>query len=380
MKVNKDILDKTYGYFEGDAPEYFNNTEVEYHDAFNEKEFKIYGTNTVKYRNFYRFSDEEIEEIKKTSKDVPWLATHSAGISIRFKTDSRLIRLRVIENDIPNMKNMEFMGQCGFDLYYYDEIEKKYKFHNCPFPNYIDTKKYISDVGLFREKKVRDLILHFPLYCGVLNLEIGLEKGSYIEASYIENKNVIACYGTSILQGGCVSRPGICVTNIVSRYFNQEVMNFGFSGAGLLEKEVAEAIASRENLEMLVIDCDANAGCDRWLYNNFDNFLAEIYKKYPNIPIVLMTKTRMAIDDYVNRNQRILKFSNEFFKDAFIRYTELGKKIYLFDNYHLFDNQFLDKSEYTIDGVHPSDLGMVEIAKNYIKAIEEVKKDIKKKD
>ena len=50
-------------------------------------------------------------------------------------------------------------------------------------------------------------------------------------------------YGTSITQGGCACRPGMAYTNILSRQFNVEVINLGFSGSGRGEPEVARTIA-----------------------------------------------------------------------------------------------------------------------------------------
>ena len=376
--MNNKILNDVFATKPEDYNNYFDSLETDFHDPFNKNEFTFYGTAVSDTHTYYRLSEKEIDLIKPISRDVPFLATHSAGIQLHFKTDSRLIRLIVAENDVFNMKNMNFMAQCGFDLYYYDEDAKQYLYHNSTTPNYIDVRKYVVNLGIFREKKMRDIIINFPLYCGVLSLQIGLEKGSVITASKIENTKRIVCYGTSILQGGCVSRPGLCLTNYLSRYFNQEVLNYGFSGAGLLEKEVGQIIFSRENTEMIIIDAEPNAGCERWMYDNFDNFLKEVYKNNENIPVVIMNKTFMTIDDYLLRNIRIKKFYDNFMKNLVRKYKKLGKKIYFVNNYKIFNGLSVDKSEFLVDGVHPNDLGMKELTKQYIKVIESVKTGTKK--
>ena len=53
----------------------------------------------------------------------------------------------------------------------------------------------------------------------------------------------IVFYGTSILQGGCATRPGMAHTNILSRRLNREAINLGFSGNGQLDLEIAELMA-----------------------------------------------------------------------------------------------------------------------------------------
>ena len=367
----EEIIKKAYAYTKYDDDNMFNDVIVEYHDPFNEGEFKIYGSGVSDKHTFYRFTQEEINKVTGVSKDVPWLATHSSGIQIHFKTNSRFITIRVLENGIFDMKNLNFMAQCGFDLYYKED--GIYKYHNSSFPNYIDSKKFISNIGLFREEKEREIIINLPLYIGVVNLEIGIEKGKYVKPNYFQNEGKIICYGTSILQGCGASRPGLCVTNLISRYFDIDVLNYAFSGAGLLEKEVGEIIASRDDIRLLIIDAEANAGCDRWMVDNFDNFINEFYKKYPSLPVILMNKTKMAIDSYIPRNKFMKEFNDRFLKSRVRKYRKLNKEIYFANNYILFDNQFLDASEFTVDGVHPNDLGMLEISKNYIKAIRKVK-------
>ena len=86
-----------------------------------------------------------------------------------------------------------------------------------------------------------------------------------------------------------------------------------------------------------------------------------------------MNKTKMAIDSYIPRNKFMKEFNDRFLKSRVRKYRKLNKEIYFANNYILFDNQFLDASEFTVDGVHPNDLGMLEISKNYIKAIKKVK-------
>jgi len=371
--VNKKKLEEAMKYNpEDDTGIFFKDTNVIFYDGLDESKFKLYGSGVVGEKTYYRFSNEELKKIASVSNDVHWLATHSSGLSLHFKSNSRLIKLRVLGNDAPNMRNMEFMAQCGFDLYYKEDGESQYHFHNPTFPCYIDVKKYMALIGAFRDKKEREFILYFPLYSGVLSLEIGLEEDSYSLPSFIEDNKRIVCYGTSILQGGCASRPGLATTNVISRVLNKDVLNYGFSGAGLLEKEVGEIIASRSNIDLLIIDAEANAGCDKWMAENFELFLNEFYKNYPELKVIVMNKIQMNIDEYIPRNKRIKDYYESFLRRMVNKYKKKGKEIYFVDNYHLFNNKELHWSEYTVDGVHPNDLGMYYLNKNYLKAIRKV--------
>lgn len=373
--VNKKKLEEAIRYEPiDDTGIFFKDVKVNFYDALNEDMFKLYGTGVKEEKTYYRFSNKELASIASVSDNVHWLATHSAGLSLHFKSNSRYIEIRTVENDIPNMKNMEFFAQCGFDLYYKNKKDKQYHFHNVSFPNYIDTKKFIATLGAFREKEEREFILYFPLYLGVLSLEIGLEEGSYAKPTFIEDKNRIVVYGTSIIQGGCVSRPGLATTNVLSRVLNKDVLNYGFSGAGLLEREIGEIIATRDNIELLIIDAEPNAGCDKWMANNFELFLNEFYKRYPSLKVIVMNKIQMNIDEYIPRNKRIKDYYENFLRGMVKKYKKKGKEIYFVDNYHLYDNKFLNWTEYTVDGVHPHELGMYYLTLNYLKNIKKVLK------
>ena len=61
-------------------------------------------------------------------------------------------------------------------------------------------------------------------------------------------------YGTSITQGASASRPGMATTNIVARALGLEILNFGFSGNGIMETSVGAYLAQVDAAGFL-IDC-----------------------------------------------------------------------------------------------------------------------------
>ena len=79
---------------------------------------------------------------------------------------------------------------------------------------------------------------------------------------YPIRKKPIVFYGTSILQGGCASRPGMAHTNIISRRLNRECINLGFSGNGQLDLEVARVMAEVD-AGVFVLDFVPNASVEQ---------------------------------------------------------------------------------------------------------------------
>ena len=84
--------------------------------------------------------------------------------------------------------------------------------------------------------------------------------------------------GTSITQGGVVSRPGMAFTNIIGRSLGRDVLNFGYSGQGYMETSVASFLVKVEDTGSFVIDCNPNmahvdwCGTFRLNFHRFDRF------------------------------------------------------------------------------------------------------------
>ena len=343
--------------------------EVEWFNPFDETKFTIYNCRNTKEKSFTRLSAEELKNIASVSQDVAFLGRHSAGIQLRFKTNSRIVKLRVTNYDNYEMKNMNFMAASGFDSYSRLNENEPFSYHSSTFPNFIDNRKWIGYPVYWYYKQDREYIIDFPLYNGVFILEVGIEKGCYLTPVTRTPKKKILCYGTSILQGCSCSRPGINITNQVSRHFDQEVYNFGFSGAANLEKEVAEIINTVEDLEMITIDCEANAGIGSLLVERMDDFLATIFEKHPQIPVILFNRDRSHHDDMPSvRYPKIREYNTKYMKEMVTKYSALGHEIYFFDKWGLFKDTSM-----TVEGLHPTDVGMNEIAKFYIETIQKIK-------
>ena len=91
----------------------------------------------------------------------------------------------------------------------------------------------------------REYVLYLPLYNGVQEVKIGVPEGATLEVAGPRpvGTKPIVFYGTSILQGGCASRPGMAYPAILGRRLDWPTINLGFSGNALSEPEVAQLLA-----------------------------------------------------------------------------------------------------------------------------------------
>lgn len=343
-----------------------------WYDARNKNKFNLCGTVTD---NYNRFSDDTLELLKDVSEAVCWLSHHSSGLQLKFETDSLKVLIDVALAASHDMDHMTATAQCGFDIYFYDEIVSKYVLLQTTRFDRSQTEYQCELSQLYNytnEKKMRKYVINFPLYQQVNSVKIGLEQSSQVKPVYFKNPGVITHYGTSIAQGGCVSRPGMMYTNILSRYLDTEILNYGFSGCAMCESEIGEVLGKIPNQKLFIIDAEANAGCSDIMEHNLEKFINAYKKNSPNVPIILVTRCKFHFDKYDQKRIELNKFYIEFTKKLVEKYQLQGHKMYFLDGSNFFDGFNLDYTEFTVDGVHPTDFGTYLIAMSYLRKIKEV--------
>ena len=303
------------------------------------------------------------------SKGVNALACNTAGVMARFCTDASEIRIHARFDNRGYMDHMTTVGMMGFDLYLGSGTAKTYV-----RTTRIDPKCNEYTVTVFgpdAEKKMREFTLHFPLYAEPSFVRIGLASGAKVApAKPWKDPRPVVCYGTSIQQGGCATRPGMCHTNIMSRLLDRPFINLGFSGSGRGEPQMAETIADIADPALIVLDYDANALVEG-LRATLSDFIDILRKKQPETPILLVSRLPYAKEFYAPEES-----AQERADFTAIHQTELEKRraagdknIYFLDGSTLYGD---DPSACTVDGVHATDYGFANIARNMAPVIEKI--------
>ena len=328
------------------------------------KPFDLTGFEWIEYDQIYRrlpvHSDWPVREA------VDQLANHTAGGQVRFRTDSRRILIRVELRERSGMYHMPATGQSGFDLYMNREGIPRY-LKTSRFPH--DTIRYEVEMYSAEESEMQTFTLNFPLYNGVNSLQIGLEEGAELRSPPpfgISGKIVI--YGTSITQGGCVTRPGMAYSNILSRHLDIQFVNLGFSGNGRGEPELAHLINEISGKRLIILDYEANAGAT--IKNTLGPFIDILREKQPEIPILVVSKIRYATAWQGSEAYRNLMDLRDFQRHLVESRKNAGDDhIYFLDGSEILGN---DYDECTVDGVHPTDLGSLRIAETLQSALENI--------
>ena len=303
---------------------------------------------------------------KEKVREPVWdLSKASAGITVRFHSNSTSINLKwTILNDF-DMPHMAATGIKGIDLY--TKYNNKWR--------YVTTAGALVGLKTYQNKSIpadsineyeliknmspdfREYKLFLPLYDGVTKLEIGIDNNALINKASPNPVKPIVFYGTSITQGGCASRPGMAHTNIISRKLDVDCINYGFSGNGRMETPIVELI-SEIDAHFYVIECMQNMNSEQ-VSERVRPLVDMIRSNHPYTPIVLVENMMYTMAFLDQTIKTTLIQENEALKNEYDKIIKRGipNIFYIKDN-----KDFLLDNEGTVDGVHLTDLGFLRYA------------------
>jgi len=297
-----------------------------------------------------------IDVAKNVSDGVKRLNYNTAGGRVRFKTDSPYVAISVKYASLGRMPHFAFCGSVGFDLYEGTRYVKT-------FTPTVDPHTELESVIELGNRGMRDITINFPLYSSVKELYIGLDENSKIEPpEKYSNEKPVVYYGSSITQGGCASRPGTCYEAYVSRRFNVDYVNLGFSGNARAEDAIIDYVKGLD-MELFVYDYDHNAPTPEYLKETHEKMFLAVREANPSLPIIMMSRPLNKRNRTVADEKRM-----EIIKRTYENAKSRGDR-----NVYFLDGDDLTKlcgNEGTVDNCHPTDFGFASMADALIRLIE----------
>ena len=311
--------------------------------------FPLYGKVSEQTNERYERLPSSLEGVSR--EPVWYLGRHSAGLFIRFRSNSTSIHARWESTFNNTMTHMTDTGTKGLDLYALVDGEWR---HVCSAQP--QGKKSERCIIANMDPVEREYMLYLSLYDGVKSLEIGVDEGSMLDLPAVDRpsrEKPVVMYGTSILQGGCANRPGMAHTNIIGRRLDREVINLGFSGNALLDMEIAELMASVEDPGLYVLDYVPNASAQA-IDEVGEQFFRIIRDAHPEVPVVFIEDVIFPHTIFDNKILEEVTKKNIAQKRLFKKLKKSGeKRIY----YISAEGMIGDDGEATVDAIHFTDLG-----------------------
>ena len=302
---------------------------------------------------YWRLPERAEQSVRKS---VWRLSKHSAGLHLRFKSDAEQIKVRYVPT-FGEMSHFANTGVAGMDLYLRNSKgEWRYCEGRRSAIKSNDTVTFTFNIRtpeLWRDSK-SEFYLYLPLYAQTLWCEVGVAQGCDFEFVAKEDRKPVIAFGTSILQGGCASRPGMAWSNIVSRTLDVPILNFGFSGNGRFEPEVVSLIGELD-AAMYIFACLPNMGkmSEEQIVSNIREGVKHL-RQQRNVPI-LFCEQYAGVAEAMNQNAQR---NNRLLREVYGQLRKSGVR----DIYYLTAEQLALPMEATVDGTHPTDYGMVLIA------------------
>lgn len=324
--------------------------QIVFHDA---SAFPLLGKATTQTKSLYERLPDSCEQVSR--KPLWQLGRNSAGLAIRFRSNSTTIKARWETRNNFRMNHMTPTGICGLDLYCLDG--EHWHFAGSGRPS---GKETTATLIKNMSPAEREYLLYLPLYDGPLSLEIGIDSLATISQPAVDlprREKPVLFYGTSILQGGCASRPGMAHTNILERRLQRECINLGFSGNGQLDMEIADLIATVD-ASMFVLDFVPNATVEQ-MDERAARFIGKIRRAHPDTPILLVEDPRFTTTWLDSKLAEEVREKNAKIGEIYRQLKSQGdKNLYFLSSERIIGTD----DEACVDGIHFTDLGFMRYA------------------
>jgi hypothetical protein len=305
------------------------------------------------------FYDRLPARAKGSVPEAVWsLSLHTAGLRVRFLCDAANIAVRwKLRFPQLAMTHMPASGVSGLDLYARDA--GGWRFVGVARPETFPVNEVMIGRSLKPER--REYLLSLPLYNGVEEVRIGIARGALLAPAGAwdeRRRRPMLFYGTSVVQGGCASRPGMAHAAILSRRLDRPFFNLGFSGSGRCEPELARLLAELDPC-VYVVDALPNMDREGLAKERLGPFVRVLRAAHPATPIVLVEHFRYVAE-------RFIPWMRDMFPHLRRELHGVIEELRAEGVAHLLllpgDGLYGADGEATVDGTHPTDLGFARLA------------------
>ncbi len=297
-------------------------------------------------------------------RDPVWnLSRDSAGMAAHFVTDARRIDVRwTLKKERLALPHMAATGVSGIDLYV--RHQGRWRWLATARPTQFPTNEWTLVKEMTGEPC--EYLLYLPLYNGVEEVDLGVPEGASFKPGPPRSADArpVVVYGTSIVQGGCATRPGMAYPAIVGRTLDSPVINLGFSGNGRSELEMARLLVELD-LAVYVLDSLPNLRPPQ-VAERVGPFIGTLRDAHPTTPIVLVENVVYQNADFIQSRRESYRGKNAELRKIYGRLIAAGDE----NLYYIRAEELLgDDGEGTVDDIHPTDLGFVRMSEAIVRVV-----------
>ena len=311
----------------------------------------------------YPLTADPYTRLPATFKDVVtqsvWnLSRTTIGFHARFVTDSDevMVRWKVGPATVPP-PYFSYVFYCGIDVYA-RSADGVWRHRVAAAPDYASGEGELRLAWTPGE----ECMVYLPVRVSPERFAVGVKAGaSFLPARPRATAKPVVHYGTSIVNGGVASRPGLVFPAIMSRLADVEVVNLGFSGAGKMELPMADVVAGVE-ASLYIVDCEWNMHV-ALEETNYEPFVRRLRELRPGVPILLCGAC----------TERPVPRETEVFSRGVFEKLKAEDPAKWADLHYLSGVDALpNDDECTLDHCHPTDYGFLQMGRVYADAVKRI--------
>ena len=294
----------------------------------------------------------------KLPEQLAWVAPQPSGGMIRFKTNSKKLRLCVRLTRAEKSATVTPVALSGFCVYQGQGPAKQFLGLLAPAEPLLE---FQADLALKGDGDA-ELTLYTPLQNPIAQIKLGLDRNASLRPpTPFAIAQPILFYGSSITCGFCASRPGLTYPARVCRELDAELINLGFGGAAKGEPLIAETIAAL-GLACFVMDYDHNAPNLDHLRQTHRPFFEIVRRARPKLPIVLVSSPSYHADpDFYGQRRQVVFDTYEAARRAG------DDRVWFIDGRNFFPPDRW--GDCTLDHLHPNDVGLQRMAEQILSVV-----------
>ena len=322
--------------------------------------FEVYGLADCSGDVYLRVPASLVDRVNdRVSRQGRW----TSGAGVRFRTDADKIKVRISSHMPRAMEKGNMISGHGVDVYFDG------RFAGPVYPKTPAEETFEGEISVpwyAAGEKIRDVRIYFPISDGIKKMEIELPDGAkLLPPTPFSVPSQVVFYGSSITMGLYASRPGLHYISQLSRALDFKPYCLGFGSGAHGELLMADYIASLP-MRVFVLDYDHNDDSAD-LAVRHEPFFKLIREKNPDLPIIMISRP-----DFERREDN--RASRQVIINTYNNALAAGDRhVWFIDGESFYGKT--DRDLYTLDCVHPNDLGMTAMANGILPVLREALAD-----
>lgn len=297
----------------------------------------------------------EVAAYPSLNKTEATLLRDASGLAVMFETNSRDVWVKAEYGNRRTASGMPRAAAEGFNMFV--DVDGEWIWAasrvNSAGTAADGSDKMSAPLRLCynMDNSMKRCIIYLPLYAELKHLEIGVDDGAVINKVENPFRHKIVIFGSSFTHGSCASAAGMTYPAFLSRQTGLYLCSLGMSGNSLLQKTMAEIMASSD-ADAFICDAFSNPSI-KIIGERIRPFIETLQAKHPGKPIIFLETIYRENRNFDQNSERAESERVEYVRQLMKSIVKEYDDVYYVDVTNQTGRDHLTSA----DGVHPYSWG-----------------------